>query len=592
VGRRRWTEEDKEKAKAGREAYWEKRRKEGFVAKNKPRGRKPNDSVGVSSSLTPQETPAPPPQMDPQTLALLHEKYPVFFLKMNPIQEKFIRIKNDACRTPKRRLAETGNKGGKTEIGVCEDLAHAWGYRPWLKPDDPDYHIDVKVPNHGLVGCETMEHSVPEKLEPVFRKYIPDFCKPQFKLNARGKVQEIRLPIGAEGEKCESVIHLRSYDQNADTFEGIDLDWIHWDEPPPEEKFKAAERGKVVTNAPSWFTMTPLKEAYIYDMLTLNAFNLGGEDQEIAVIRGAIWDNCRDWCRPCNVYIPENVDKRVVNRCPKCQKIMGFMPKAGIDEYLKTLDPEERVSREEGTWHHLSGLVYKELDREKHIYEDFMIPKNWPKVEGVDPHDARPTCWIFGVISPEEIEIQGKKRFRIYWYDHLLVQGSVADMVSQVRGKRAVHGYKDPMFVSLDKKYGEKTQMENKCWQDELEKNGIRNIRLSHSSPGDVELGHKIVRDYLKLQYSALTGAAKPGMLFARNGCGGKKGPVHQMFNYQYKEGQSKPEEEFKDFPDTVRYVAMEAPIFKSLEDDKRLIQQIMERNRKAQEQRRMRAYA
>jgi len=53
--------------------------------------------------------------------------------------------------------------------------------------------------------------------------------------------------------------------------------------------------------------------------------------------------------------------------CPGCNKALGFIPKAGIDEYLKTLDPEEREAREKGLWKHLSGLIYKTLDRELHV---------------------------------------------------------------------------------------------------------------------------------------------------------------------------------------------------------------------------------
>ena len=132
----------------------------------------------------------------------------------------------------------------------------------------------------------------------------------------------------------------------------------------------------MATNAPSWFTMTPLKEPYIYDIFSLRAFNNGGDDQDIAVFRGSVWDNCQDWCRRCNLSIPENDPEhlepgviRPVKKCPGCNRVMGFMPRAGIENYLKKItDPDEREAREEGKWKHLSGLVYKELDRERHIF--------------------------------------------------------------------------------------------------------------------------------------------------------------------------------------------------------------------------------
>lgn len=203
--------------------------------------------------------------------AQLEREFPLFFLEMNDAQDRFIRVKNNKGRTPKRRFFEAGNKVGKTYIGEAEDLAHSFGCRPWLAPDDPDYKVDIKVPNIGLVGCETMMHSVAEKIEPMFRFLIPRICQPQFKPGPTGICIWIKLPYDCWGKKCGSVIHLRSYDQRPSTFEGIDFDYVHFDEPPPETILTAIERGKVVTNAPSWFTMTPLKEPYIMDRFSSKA---------------------------------------------------------------------------------------------------------------------------------------------------------------------------------------------------------------------------------------------------------------------------------------------------------------------------------
>ena len=301
-------------------------------------------------------------------------------------------------------------------------------------------------------------------------------------------------------------------------------------------------------------------------------------DDEIAVIRGEIWDNCQDWCYKCGLFIPENDPVRTVKTCPKCNRIMGFILRAGIDEYLKTLDPEEREAREKGIWKHLSGLVYKELDREKHIYDDFMIPKSWMRVESVDPHDARATHWAFGAVSPEEIEIFGKRKNRIYWYEQLLPRGDIEDIVKNVKSLRALHGYSEPAIVVLDKKHGEKTQIEEKSWQSELERAGIKHIRLSHSSPGDVELGHKVVREYLKSQYSTLLGTDKPGMMFAKKALGGPKGIIHSMFNYQYQTDKDKPEEKYKDFADCVRYVALEQPTYRGPREEEQIKEAIQTR--------------
>ena len=526
----------------------------------------------------------------------IERELPLYFLRMNEMQEKFVRVKNARGETPRRRLAEAGNKSGKTQVGIAEDIAHAIGRRIWLEENDPDYKIAIKVPNRGLVGCETMAHSVPEKIWPTFRELIPKTCKYKTKKNPQGYVQRITLDTDEEGRKLGSEIYLRSYDQEPDDYEGIDSDWIHWDEPPPKGVLQAAERGKVVTNAPSWFTMTPLKEAYIYDEYSLRASNMGGDDDEIAVTRGEIWDNCADWCQRCQKEVPENREYderheliRNADKCPNCGRTLGFILKSGIDEYLKTLDPEEREAREKGIWKHLSGLVYKVLDRDLHVYEDFEIPRNWMKVEGIDPHDAKPTCYLFGAVSPEEIEVFGKTKHRIYYYDYLVSKGDDLDsLVKKVKVKREKHGYTKAKWIMLDAKYGTRTEMEGRSWEDELRQRGLGYIRLSQSKPGDVELGHKIVREYLKLHYSTVLGKSKPGILFAKEGCRGTGGPIHHMFNYQYKENADKPSDEFKDFPDLVRYICMEQPAYRSPEAEQGVVKMLDERRRQAISVRRM----
>lgn len=461
-----------------------------------------------------------------------------------------------------------------TRGGICEDLAHAFGFRPWLIDTDPDHKINIQVPNHGLVGCETMAQSVEAKIRPEFEAMIPQHCGPVWKNDTTGALKSITLRYDYLGRTCGSTIHIRSYNQPADSFRGIDPHWYHWDEPPPRDILIAAERGKVVTNAPSWFTMTPLKEAYIYDMFTVNAFNAGGMDQEIAVFQGSMWENCQDWCRACARYIAENDPRnmedphaeRPVNNCPACGLVMGFIPRAGILEYLKLFtDPDELAAHIEGKYAHLSGLVYKELDRAKHIYPDFEIPRDWMRIEVVDPHDARPTRWLFGAVSPEDITINGKPANRVYFYAYLLANGNIEEIARKVKVKRAEHNYQTPAFVILDAKYGARTTRTfdaESSWEEDLSKAGIDRIRLSHSDPGDIALGHKRVKEYLAPHYSAVKDKAVPAMMFAEEGCKGDRGPLNDMSNYQWKPGTDKPEEAYKDFADCVRYVALEQPIY------------------------------
>jgi phage terminase large subunit-like protein len=518
---------------------------------------------------------------DPSSLDAVEAKVRQYvklaFLKMNRAQIPFIRIKNKRGRMPRTRVFESGNQVGKTTIGVAEDIAHAMGFRPWLDKDDPDYKIPVRVPNQGIMGCEVAGQTLTQRIEPEFMALIPKYCGIETSRYSDGSIKSLTIANDFNGKPCGSTINFRSYVQPADTWEGTILDWAHFDEPPPQDILTACLRGLMKANGPSWFTMTPLKEAYIYDLLSLHAFNNGGDDQEIAVFRGSTWDNCQDWCRNCGVTIPENEPERLgpdqvrpVETCPKCGEVMGFLPRAGIENYLKKItDPDEREAREEGKWKHLSGLVYKQLDRAIHIYQDFRIPKDWMRIEAVDPADSKPTRWLFGAVSPEDIEINGKRASRIYWYAYLLFSGSIHSTAHAVKVKRAEHDYREPAFVVLDAKFGSRnirTADDMTCWEEQLANAGIANIRLSHSAPGDVSLGHKMVKEYLNLHYSALKDRSFPGMMFAAEGCKGARGPIQDMWNYSWDEDKDKPKEDYKDFPDCVRYAALEQPIYRAPE--------------------------
>lgn len=507
--------------------------------------------------------------------ARVREGFKLGFLRMNRAQEPFVRTKNARGRTPRVRMFESGNQVGKTTIGVAEDIAHAMGFRPWLSRDDPDYKISVRVPNNGLVGCEVAGQTLAQRIEPEFMALLPAHCGAATTRYSDGSIKSLYIANDFNGRPCGSTIHFRSYVQPAESYEGVVLDWIHFDEPPPQAILNAATRGLMSTNGPSWYTMTPLKEAYIYDLFSMKAFNNGGDDPEIVVFRGSTWDNCQDFCRACGVTIPENDPERLaagqvrpVNNCPKCGLVMGFLPRAGIENYLKNItDPDEREAREEGKWKHLSGLVYKEFDRVAHTYADFQIPNDWMRIEAVDPHDARPTRWIFGAVSPEEIVINGRPANRIYWYTYLLPTGNIQAIARAVKVKRAEHNYKEPAMVILDAKFGSKsvkTADYETTWEEELNKAGIGHIVLSHSAPGDVALGHKRVKEYLGMHYSALRGESFPGMMFAREGCKGERGPLMDMTNYMWKEGTDKPEEAYKDMCDPIRYAALEQPTYRA----------------------------
>jgi hypothetical protein len=118
--------------------------------------------------------------------------------------------------------------------------------------------------------------------------------------------------------------------------------------------------------------------------------------------------------------------------------------------------------------------------------------------------------------------------------------------------------------------------MNDTSWEDELDKAGIGRIRLSHSEAGDIALGHKRVKEYLQPHYSAVKSKEIPALLFAEEGCRGERGPTQDLFNYMWRPGTDKPAEEYKDFADTVRYIALEQPVYQPPNEKNDLIAQFL----------------
>jgi len=274
-----------------------------------------------------------------------------------------------------------------------------------------------------------------------------------------------------------------------------------------------------------------------------------GIDADIYVVRGKIFDN------------------HVMSG--------GVLTDEGIWSYAKKLynKPSEWNARIEGEPKHFSGLVYgDELDRDIHIIPSFEVPPEWTFYEGVDPHDGKPTNWGFFAVSDRKFVLPESKRkvYRAYMIDWLTIEGkSISAMLKEVKIKRAGLGYTVPHWVVLDAKYGRRKQqtgMSQTCWHDELRKNdiGVPYV-LSDSSPGAVDIGHKIVKEYLTPKFSSLENSLMPTFCFFDRcditGYAMHLTPVQMMFSYA-KDSDNKVVQNYKDWPDVIRYFLTKFPIF------------------------------
>jgi hypothetical protein len=477
-----------------------------------------------------------------------HKENPLFFLTLNKPQTKFM---DAVCETrsdnlPRRIVFIAANKVGKTTMGVLRGICLAIGEHPFLPDDHPLRKVpNWETPNVGLVCGEQLSQSVDKKLVPEYLHWIPKICEPEVKRNPQGVIVKITLNKDLQGRPLGSVIHFRSWDMTVDSFEGIDMHWIHWDEPPRYPHFVAAERGLLPTDGISFMTFTSLKEPWIKDFADAS-IDYGGDDPSTRVVEGGnIWEN--------------SIEKG------------GFLTAAAIEEFVKIVPKEEYPARVMGQWLRSGSIIYSSFKDEKpYVVPNFEIPRHWTRMESVDPHDAKSTKWLFAAISPHDISIDGDVVNRIFIVDYLNLapDNTIVSMVDEVRRKRADLGYSDRSLYSiiLDAKYGRAKTMsmtgeEPPNWQARLEEAGAGYIELSYSKHGAIELGHKIVKAYLKKQYYRIYEKEIPGIVFLER-CRGLEGPIESMLKYRYKVGSDTPEDDYKDWADTVRYLCLARPVY------------------------------
>jgi len=473
---------------------------------------------------------------------------PLLFARLNRPEQKFMDAVTVKGELPRILIFVGANKIGKSCMGAMRGLSLALGEHPFLPENHPlKYTKDrIPTPNTGLVVGELLSQIVDKKLVPEYRKWIPKICQPEIKKNQQGVITRITLRKDLRGDPLGSIIHFRSYDSAAETFEGIDQHWIHWDEPPPKKHFEAAERGLMPFNGVSFMTFTSLKEPWVKKELADLSINYGGSNENIRIVEGGdIWENS------------------IENG--------GFMTCEAIDHWIETSVSKENYStRVLGLWLASGALIFQSFkDEYPCVCPTFEVPSHWTWWEAIDPHDGKDTIWIFGAVSPYEVTISGEVVNRVFITDYMRLPPAmtISEMAIEVKKRRLELGYESVYSIVLDGKYGrrrQKTLDENDLatWEEKLEDVNIGYIELADQSPGDVELGHKIIKEYLKPQFWKLEETEVPGVVFMER-CRGQGGPIEAMMNYRQKKDSVDPvDDEFKDVCDTVRYLLRKQPTF------------------------------
>ena len=250
-------------------------------------------------------------------------------------------------KCPKRnRWVFGGNRSGKTECGAVESIYMARGNHPYRQNRKDVFGWVVSL-------SKEVQRDVSQS---KILKYLPKEWISEIIMSSgrkdnpeNGIIDQIKIKNVFGGI---STIGFKSCDQGREKFQGSSLDFVWFDEEPPEDVYRECKMRVIDKRGDIFGTMTPLKGlTFIYEEIYLNK----GESPDV-------WYEFMEWS--------DN----------------PYLAKDEIETLTKTLSERELDARRFGRFSDESGLVYTEFDENKHVIEPFdNIPFDWQNNISIDP---------------------------------------------------------------------------------------------------------------------------------------------------------------------------------------------------------------
>jgi phage terminase large subunit-like protein len=436
--------------------------------------------------------------------------------------------------TSQTKLFIGSNQSGKTTGGLSEILAWCLGY--WPNTGEPIRKPDgtiVTPPIRAIVGGEDFTNHHAEVTIPKLQELLPW----EFWVEATDKIQG--RVVSKVHARNGSTIKLMSYEMDPDKWEGQTADIVLFDEPPPRHAYIGMRRGTMKRGGPILFTMTPLKEPWIYDELYENE-------------RTVICESERHF---------EAIDHDELRRKIFCVQVdlgeVEHLEEEQKEELIMSLDEEEREARQHGRFKHLMGRIYKNFDRGTHVLpSDFPWGRDWPSGVVIDPHDRRPFAVGFFVVSPRDELI-----FVDEWpeFDYVGCKSwpwAVEQYAEMLREKLSALFSNEPSWLVMDPNFGRSPKATTgTTLVDEFLEFGLY---FDTTVDNSLEEGHLRVRRFLDDE-----------RLFFLERCPNLiKAMSHYTWDEFKRPGERAPKEtprdKYKDFADVVRYCVMSDPCWQA----------------------------
>lgn len=252
----------------------------------------------------------------------------------------------DFHKCPKRnRWVFGGNRSGKTECGAVEAVWLARGIHPYRENRKNVFGWVVSVSY--------------EVQRDVAQSKILHYLNPDW-------IEDIVMHTGSKGSPSYGIIDtivvknvfggiskigFKSADQGREKFQGASLDFVWFDEEPPQDIYDECKMRVLDKKGDIFGTMTPLKGlTWVYEEIYLNK----RQNPEV-------YYNFMEWA--------DN----------------PFLDEAEVRLLTDSMAESSLASRRYGRFCESTGLVYEEFDEGIHVIEPFDVPYEWQDNISIDP---------------------------------------------------------------------------------------------------------------------------------------------------------------------------------------------------------------
>ncbi len=394
-----------------------------------------------------------------------------------------------------------GNRTGKTECGAVEAVWFARGIHPYRK-------------NRAGVNGWVVSVSYEVQRE-VAQAKILEYLSPDW-------IEEIVMQSGRKDSPSSGIIdciavknvlgkssriYFKSADQGREKFQGASLDFVWFDEEPPEDIYRECQMRVMDKKGDIWGTMTPLKGlSWVYYEIFLNPRG----DSEI-------WH--------CNFEWKDN----------------PFLSDEEVERMIAGLSPELQESRRFGRFKESEGLVYPEFDPDVHVIEPFDYPEEWQYILSIDPGLNNPLSCHFYLKDDDGVIYVAAEHYEA-GRDIDYHTAKIKELADKLNWKRDSKGRIEAL---IDSAANQRTLSGAKSVAELFTERGIL---VNTKVKKDLFSGIQTIKCML---------ASKPPRLFVFSNC---RNMIREFKSYWWAEGD-RPKKADDHCMDELRYLAMYNPL-------------------------------